>query len=1545
MKLKRFTAFVTAFIFSLSAFFTETAVFLEPSAEDIEESPTETSLGGEILFVPEEEPPQTETVVPAETAVTETVTPVTINGESEIQPENEPLQFLESYEGFEYSADSYNKTVTIKGYSGDAQVLEIPDTIGGMKVTAIADYAFRDNKSLKSIDLGSVAYLGYYIFSGCTSLTDITIPNTVRNCNYSSYCGPLAESSIETVIFEEGFENIPAYICSGAKNLKSVTIPEKPDNLEGYRIGDYAFANSGLEEITIPDTILDLGSGVFSNCMALKKVNFSTDLKTIGNSCFAGCTALTEFTVPNGVTSLGSGVFSGCKYLDRVTIGTKVQTIGNNCFSDCIRLKTVNMGKNVKELGSSAFSGCISLSSLDFANIQRIGSYALDGCTKITSIKLGSKAESVGDYAFSNLENLTDIDLGGVTYLGYYIFNDCVSLTDITIPSTVTRCNYSSYCGPLAESSIETVIFEDGFENIPAYICSGAKNLKSVTIPEKPDNLEGYKIGDYAFANSGLEEITIPDTVLDLGSGVFSNCTALKKVNFSTDLKTIGNSCFAGCTALTEFTVPNGVTSLGSGAFSGCKYLNKITTGTKVQTIGNNCFSDCIRLKTVNMGKNVKELGSDAFSGCISLSSLDFANIETIGSDVLYGCTKITSIKLGENAKNIGDYAFAGLENLMSIDLGGAEYLGYCIFSNSPNLAGITIPDTVTRCSYSSYRGPLADSNIAVVRFESGMTEIPSYICSNAENLITAEIPSTVKKINSYAFAYCPKLANIDSPRKSFEFFPNSFYSDNALNDSRFTALDMKHTFMQVNSVETYADGTVNFTVKYAVNPSVAQNANDFTFELSLPDNVNLLADSVKSDDVTITGDNLTAFSVSDSEGSFSFSARISELGEYNVSAYLSFYSNSGQWREKIGSVDISCPDITISAPKTTNSTETQVHGLAERGENVYIYVNGVKSATLVSNRYTGKYSGSVKLPSAKTGTEYEIYAVCGSSQSESVYTLYDTGKPTVKKVTMHYNNTESLDVTDVFTEGVSPVISLVSGAPVNFTIETANSRNIYRMFVTSTKGNEVKYLEAFYDRKTDKWKTDGYFDPYNTSYIPASLNISIFEADVTEMKEKDAYRGLALEDVPQEFLDNSSCDILYEDSERQLVGVNLSDGRNSVEYTMLTGETDSMYIDGKQVSKAEILSNPKKYNAVRAPYEVINNDGTKSIFYEISQKSTDARLQYQSMMMNVVDSIADVGGSDHPIGTAVLRVIEGENADNPECVLINNVVSNADTIYDIARGAYDITSFGDAFGAGEVLSIAGDTVNLGYRLSLPGADSDVARAAVACWACKVGVTVLGAALAATGPVGWAIAFAAGILVTNLDNWLWKDFTDTQQFDSTSPRFMRFVVDPSGIVYDGETDNPVEDAMITVYRVDDSGSRTLWDAGEYEQKNPLYTDRNGYYACDVPEGHWIVVCSVAGYKDIESEIFSVPPEKTELNFDISSYESDSEVKGDANLDGKVSISDAVYILQYLANSDKFRLSSRAKTNADVDGSAGVTGKDAAVIQLYDAGIVTSLPIK
>ncbi|MBR6070001.1 MAG: cellulase family glycosylhydrolase [Ruminococcus sp.] len=68
-------------------------------------------------------------------------------------------------------------------------------------------------------------------------------------------------------------------------------------------------------------------------------------------------------------------------------------------------------------------------------------------------------------------------------------------------------------------------------------------------------------------------------------------------------------------------------------------------------------------------------------------------------------------------------------------------------------------------------------------------------------------------------------------------------------------------------------------------------------------------------------------------------------------------------------------------------------------------------------------------------------------------------------------------------------------------------------------------------------------------------------------------------------------------------------------------------------------------------------------------------------------------------------------------------------------------------------------------------------------------------------------------------------------------------------------------------------------------------------------------------------------------------EPDKSNLGDANCDGRVTIADAVAILQSIANQDKYALSAQAKKNADVDGEAGVTANDALVIQKYDAGVI------
>ena len=71
----------------------------------------------------------------------------------------------------------------------------------------------------------------------------------------------------------------------------------------------------------------------------------------------------------------------------------------------------------------------------------------------------------------------------------------------------------------------------------------------------------------------------------------------------------------------------------------------------------------------------------------------------------------------------------------------------------------------------------------------------------------------------------------------------------------------------------------------------------------------------------------------------------------------------------------------------------------------------------------------------------------------------------------------------------------------------------------------------------------------------------------------------------------------------------------------------------------------------------------------------------------------------------------------------------------------------------------------------------------------------------------------------------------------------------------------------------------------------------------------------------------------------------SALCGDANLDGKITVSDAVGILQHIANQEKYGLKGQALINADCDGVEGITGGDAVAVQKVDAGIVTELPLK
>ena len=93
---------------------------------------------------------------------------------------------------------------------------------------------------------------------------------------------------------------------------------------------------------------------------------------------------------------------------------------------------------------------------------------------------------------------------------------------------------------------------------------------------------------------------------------------------------------------------------------------------------------------------------------------------------------------------------------------------------------------------------------------------------------------------------------------------------------------------------------------------------------------------------------------------------------------------------------------------------------------------------------------------------------------------------------------------------------------------------------------------------------------------------------------------------------------------------------------------------------------------------------------------------------------------------------------------------------------------------------------------------------------------------------------------------------------------------------------------------------------------------------------------IKGYKDSTAEKYA---EKYGYSFvSIGEAQEQPVIAGDANEDGKVNVSDAVAVLQYVANQVKYPLSERGVKNADCDGAVGITGSDALIIQQIDAGI-------
>ena len=194
------------------------------------------------------------------------------------------------YDSFHYAIKDEKCIIT--GYSGENEVIVIPEKISGYPVREIGESAFADNKKIRSV----------------------IVPSTIKTLSLG------------------------------------------------------AFRATGLENIAIPDSVTDIQTACFRDCISLKHINLPPKITRIAEALFRGCISLEEISVPEGVTQLGEAAFRSCESLTTAIMPSTLKSMTEGGFFGCKSLENLIIPENVIGVERQSFDTCIKLHKVKVGN-------------------------------------------------------------------------------------------------------------------------------------------------------------------------------------------------------------------------------------------------------------------------------------------------------------------------------------------------------------------------------------------------------------------------------------------------------------------------------------------------------------------------------------------------------------------------------------------------------------------------------------------------------------------------------------------------------------------------------------------------------------------------------------------------------------------------------------------------------------------------------------------------------------------------------------------------------------------------------------------------------------------------------------------------------------------------------------------------------------------------------------------------------------------------------------------------------------------------
>ena len=400
---------------------------------------------------------------------------------------------------------------------GNATELTLPADYKGENY-AIGANVFKGKTTITSVTIpNSVTNIGEDAFHGCTGLTSITIPNSVTSVGEDAFAGCKGLKTIynfSNLTFSTGSSSngYVAYYADKVYNAPNGFIDGDfiwYENEDGMTLAGYL---GNATELTLPadykgKSVTNIGEDAFHGCTGLTSITIPNSVTSIGEWAFRGCTGLKSITIPNSVTSVGEDAFAGCTnveklYLDCAEVG--------DWFSGVSAMKEVTIGNGVTTVVASAFSACTGLEKVCINNLAvwcgiDFGSadanplyYAknlyLNG-ELLTSLTLPAEVAEVKDYAFYNCNSVTNIDIiNNIKSIGNSAFYGCNDLETLYISNTIESIDDYAFaeCNNLLEIKIgskkaitasENVFSSDAYNNACLYVPTDRKDFYAKTSP------------------------------------------------------------------------------------------------------------------------------------------------------------------------------------------------------------------------------------------------------------------------------------------------------------------------------------------------------------------------------------------------------------------------------------------------------------------------------------------------------------------------------------------------------------------------------------------------------------------------------------------------------------------------------------------------------------------------------------------------------------------------------------------------------------------------------------------------------------------------------------------------------------------------------------------------------------------------------------------------------------------------------------------------------------------------------------------------------